>query len=304
MRDSEQSESLRLAGKGSNAEQGSDHEFAHVTYTHDLYKCDKANKNMKQILIIVIFIILSFEVKADYSYMRLSSLVCSADFGAIGTIVNIDNNYFYLNVEDYVLNKLEFDTLKIQKFVDWNCGRRYNKYEIGQRELVFFRKSNYVINDYELLGYGGGGEFELPIRNDSIYYNYSYGRLKPYSLKIFLIALGDFEQIRQKTKETSITISKEEQESFSNKLELHKLFIECQTTTNTNQIEVSTNSYPANLEKNHLYQDYENKIYFFNFDIDSIFLSVEDADVWKQDNYFIVKPKDAWTRRVLNVYAL
>jgi hypothetical protein len=258
---------------------------------------------MKQIIILTLLLSLGLKAKAEYRYMSLTTLVCEADFGAIGTIVKLDSSYFYLKVENYVLNKLEFDTLKIQKFTDWPCGRRHEKYEIGQKELVFFRKSNYVIDDYDLLGYGYGGEFELPIKGDSIFYNYSYGSLKSYQLKTFLYALNDFNLLKQKTKETTKPISKDEQELFSTKSELHKLFIECRKRNYEIEFDISTKGYIGNLEKNHLYQDYENKIHIFGFDIDSIYLSVDDAEVWKAENYFIVKPKDAWTRRWLNVYS-
>ena len=172
-------------------------------------------------LILLLLILNCFPAKADYRNINLPTLVCDADYGAIGTIVAIDKSYFYLKVQDYVMSRLEFDTLKIQKFENWNCGKRYDKYEIGQRELVFFRKSNYVISDYELLGYGAGGEFELPIRNDSIYYHFSYGRLQPYNLADFVAAIKDLDKIRQKTKETSKGISKEEQQSFAAKSPLH-----------------------------------------------------------------------------------
>ncbi len=259
---------------------------------------------MKQILLILFFITFSLNAKADYGYMRLSSLICEADYGVIGTIVKVDKSYFYLEVEKYVLGILAFDTVKILRFEDWNCGRRYNTYEIGQKELVFFRKSNYVIDDYDFLGYGAGGEFELPIRNDSIYYNNSYGRLQSYSLKYFLTALKDFDEIKQKTKETSQSISKIEQEHFAAKSELHRIFIECKARKTRTDLLVPTKGYFANLEMNYLYQDYENKVYAFDFDIDSIVLSVEDAEVWKEDNYFIVKPTGTWTRRWLKIYAL
>jgi hypothetical protein len=258
---------------------------------------------MKHIFLFFNLLLFVQKAKADYGYMSLSSLVCEADFGAVGTIVKLDKNYFYLKVENYVLNKLEIDTLKIQKFTDWSCGRRHEKYEVGQKELVFFRKSNYVIDNYDLLGYGGGGEFELPIIGDSIFYNYTYGNIKPYPLKNFINALIDFNELKKKTKESSKLISIDEQKLFSSKSELHKTFIECRKRNYEPEFDISTKGYIGNLEKNHLYQDYENKIYVFGFDIDSIYLSVDDAEVWKTKNYFIVNPKDAWTSRWVNVYA-
>jgi hypothetical protein len=244
-----------------------------------------------------------FQAKADYRYLSLSTLVCDVDYGAIGTIVAIDNSYFYLKVQEYLINKLEFDTLKIQKFENWTCGTRYDEYKIGQRELVFFRKSNYVISDYELLGYGGGGEFELPIHNDSIYYKFSYNKLQPYKLDDFIDAIKDLDNLRQKTKKTTIGISKEEQQSFAAQSVLHKLFIECKSYQNENKFEIPRQGYIVNLEKNYLYQDYENKVIIPNLNSDSVFLSVNDAIVRKQEQYFVIIPKSGWTRRWLDVYS-
>lgn len=257
---------------------------------------------MKQIIFFIFLLTFGLKAKADYRYMNLSTLVCEADYAAVGTIVKLDKSYFYLNVEHYFLSKLEIDTLKIQKFTNWNCGMRHEEYQVGQRELVFFRKSNYVIEDYDLLGYGGGGEFELPIKGDSIFYNYSYGKLKSYELKTFLNALKDFNTLKENNKESAKPISKDEQNTFASKSEFHKLFIECKKSNYQTELDISKIGYIGNLEKNHLYQDYENKIYIYGFDIDSIYLSVEDAEVWKAQNYFIVKPKDAWSRRWLNVH--
>ena len=239
---------------------------------------------------------------ADYRYLSLSRLVCEADYAATGTIVRYDRNYFYLKVADYLFGRLPFDTLRIQKFEDWSCGRRYDKYRVGQKELVFFRKSNYVIEDYELLGYGGGGEFELPIREDSIFYRFSYRGLKSYHLGDFLTALKDFNVVKQKTRETSVALSMNEQAEFASRSAIHKLFIECKSYRNESTFEIPLKGYIVNLESNTLYQGYENKVHVTGFDPDSIVLSVEDAEVWKQDQYFVVKPKDGWTRRWLKVY--
>ncbi len=248
--------------------------------------------------------ILPLIAKADYSNISLSRLVCRADYGAIGTIVKLDKNYFYLEVDTYVLGELELDTLPIQRFENWNCGKRYAEYTIGQKELVFFRKSNYVIEDYELIGYGAGAEFELPISNDSLFYNYRYNRLQPYNLKEFLVALSDFDKIKQKTKENSIGISKDEQETFARKSEFHKLLITCRESQIEDNFKIPTKGCIVNLETNYLYQDYENKVYIPNINMDSVFLYVENADVWKREHYFIVKPKEGWVRRFLTVYSV
>jgi hypothetical protein len=236
--------------------------------------------------------------------MDLPFLVCSADYGAIGTIVHLDENYFYLKVEKFVTDSLGVDTLKIQRFEDWGCGRRYDVYEIGQREFVFFKKSNYIIEDYELVGYGSGCEFELPIRNDSIYYRYSFSGLRPYYLPNFIQAVSDLGQLKKRTQNNLTSVSSREQQLFAAKSQLHKLFIECSIYTYEPKVEFSPNGYIINGERNYMYQDYENKIFISNQKSDKIFLSAEDAEVWKKEAYFIVKPHKGWTRRWVNVYSI
>lgn len=255
---------------------------------------------MKNIFTIILIVGIFIKSRADYTYMTLSTLVCEADYAAVGTIVHLDESYFYLEVQDYVIGSLNIDTLKIQKFSNWSSGRRFFEYAIGQRELVFFRKSNYVIDKYDLLGYGSGGEFELPIINDSIYYNFRYGELRPYGLSDFLTALKDYSQAKIGLER----LTDEDRLLFASKSELHRVFIECEISPRIAPITAPTGRYLANLEKSFLYQDYPNKVYPFGFDIDSIELSVDDAFIMKRDGYFIVKPKEGWTRRWLNIYSI
>ena len=91
---------------------------------------------------------------------------------------------------------------------------------------------------------------------------------------------------------------------FSNKSDLHKRFIEYQANNKVKDFEISNKGMLVNLERNYLYEDYENKIYVSTLILDSIYLTVEDAEVWRETNYFVVKPKSGWTRRWLNVYSI
>ncbi len=259
---------------------------------------------MNKILPLLFIILLQNVAKADYKYMPLSSLVCMADYAAIGKIVDLDDSYFYLKVDKYVLNELELDTLKIQKTEDWLCGWRHEKYSIGQKELVFFRKSNYIIKDYDLLGYGAGGEFELSIIGDTIFYHKSIGYMQPYLLKDFITALKDYDEVKRKAIESKTEVSTSIQNTFSEKSELHKLFIECKLRKKREHFELPQNGVVFNLERNYLYQDYDNKVFIPNHDMNDIFLEVDNAEVKKQDGYFIMNPKDAWTRRFIRVYAI
>ncbi len=183
---------------------------------------------MKQLIAIFIFTFCITTAKADYGYLHLCEMLKKADYGAIGTIIKIDRNYFYLKVDKYLLNELNRDTLPIVKYENWSCGRRYAEYKVGQKEIVFFRKSNYVINDHELLGYGGGNEYELLIVGDSIEYQSSYGYVKKYGLNIFLNAISDYYKLFKNKNENRATPSESEKISFLKISPLHKKLIECE----------------------------------------------------------------------------
>jgi hypothetical protein len=182
---------------------------------------------MKRFVTTFIAIIIAFSSKGEYRYLSLSQLVCRADFAAMGTIVALDENYFYLKVDEYVLGRLEIDTLAIQRFSDWACGMRAKPYAVGQEELVFFQKSNYVIDQYELLGYGMGGEFELPMDKNTVYYNSGYNEQQPYKRSSFLRALRDLHKYREILNDRGASSAETERTRLIRKSSLHRRFIEC-----------------------------------------------------------------------------
>jgi hypothetical protein len=259
---------------------------------------------MKYLQILILFFCF-FKAKADYSYMSLSNLVCKSEYGAIGTIIDFDKNYFYLKVEKYVLNEMEFDTLKIQRFYDWTCAKRYEEYKIGQQEFVFFNKSNNLIEEYDLIYCGFGGEFELQIKENSIFYSYGYNKQKEYSLNDFLIALSDFNEVKIKLKNSNKLLSNDELYQYSKRSELHNIFFNCKIEDKKYQnIDFSKNSIIVDLEKNFLYKKYENKIHVFGHNNDSINLVVEDAEYWREKDFYIIKPYDSAYRCIVKVFSL
>jgi GldM C-terminal domain len=258
---------------------------------------------MKKLLLLLVFVLGITTARADYGYMTLCEMIQEAHYGALGTIVKIDNNYFYLKVEKYILNSLEMDTLPIVKFENWPCAQRYAEYAVGQKEIVFFRKSNYVIDDYELFGFGAGDEYELPIFNDTVKYQRSYGKLDNHNLYDFLNAINDYDKLNKDTKSTSKEIDTKGIDAFAQKSNLHKLIIKCRAAEKEEDFEIPDKGIIMNLERNYLYEDYENKIFISNLTGDSIYMTVDNAEVWKEEGYFVVKPKNGWTRRWLNVYS-
>lgn len=183
---------------------------------------------MKALLAILLFTFNVFMAKADYGYLRLCEMIQKADYGVVGTIIKIDINYFYLKVDSFILNEFIKDTLPIVKYENWNCGRRFAEYKVGQKEVVFFRKSNYIIDDYELLGYGGGNEYEMLIEDDSIQYQSNYGHVISYNLNVFLNAVSDYNKLFKNKNEHRSTISQRDKISFIKKSTLHKKLIECE----------------------------------------------------------------------------
>jgi len=258
---------------------------------------------MKYYITLIVFCFYSLTAKADYGYLSLCQMIQNADYGALGTIVKIDKNYFYLKVDRYILSNLKSDTLPIVKFESWACAKRYAEYEVGQKEIVFFRKSNYVIDDYELIGYGGGDEYELPISNDTVKYQSSYGKLDSYSLNSFIEAVKDYEKLTENIRGTSKKIGTKDIDAFTQKSPLHKQLIKCKDSKQVKDFEIPNKGIIMNLERNYLYEDYENKIFVSNSTKDSIYMTVDDAEVWKEGTYYVVKPKSGWTRRWLNVYS-
>lgn len=139
--------------------------------------------------------LIKIDAFADYSYMPLSKLVSDADYCVIGSIVKLDQNYFWFRIEKKLWGNIDADTIPIMRFRDWMCGERYAAYEIGQKEIVFFKKSNYLIADFEYMGYGGGGEYELAYLSDSVGYNESYGHLVFFKTSEFISAISEYHSI-------------------------------------------------------------------------------------------------------------
>jgi hypothetical protein len=257
---------------------------------------------MKTLMILTLAILLAVSSRADYGAYQLSHLIASADFAAIGKIVKVDKNYFYFQVKEYILNSLKLDTIAILKFEDWACAQRYQAYKVGQIELVFFQKSNYALDDYEILGYGAGDEFELPIFGDSIMYQGKFPRKQMYTYSSIVQVIKDYNKLLEPIRGTSKLIPESEKLSFSGKSNLHSQIIEYYTSYTSRDYDISTQGVIVNLEHNYLYEGYENKIYLSsNLNRDSIFLSADDAQIRAVNNYFIITPKSSSPSRWINV---
>ena len=119
---------------------------------------------MKKTGIILILILSTNLLRADYSPLKLYELVIKADKILYGTIVELDSGKYKLHIEGSLTG--ETGTITILRFTDWPCAYRWTEYEIGQRLFVFlFQKNgNYITMS-------AGNEGELPIQNDTVYIN-------------------------------------------------------------------------------------------------------------------------------------
>lgn len=156
-------------------------------------------------------------VKADYTYMSLSNVIMTAEYGVVGTIVKLDKNYFWLRTDSVIFGKNDVDTFPILRFRAWPCGTRYDDYKIGQKEIAFFTRSNKVIDIFDYVGIGYGSEFELPIsqNNDSVEYQYSYAKFKSFELRASISAIRSFKNLIDSLTKTKKPLPKADSLKFS-----------------------------------------------------------------------------------------
>lgn len=262
---------------------------------------------MKPLFAFLLCLLLCTGAKADYGYLHLGEVVEAADYGLVGTIVKLDVNYFWLKIDSVLFGDMHSDTIPIMRFTDWSCAIRFADYGIGQREVVFIRKSNHEIDKFEYVASKGAGEFELPIIDSTVSYQYSFGKLKDFKLNELVAAARDFKTIFAEGRQGKVEVKE-----FAKKSEAHEYL--------SRAFRVLTKSLPGdpdedgvskrmngaaiyNAEAKYLYNKYDNKLKIIipGYDPESLIVEVEEAEVHKEGNYYVVKPIDGWTRRWLNV---
>lgn len=108
------------------------------------------------------FLACTLQVRADYVPQTLSQLILRAEKVLYGEITCVDDNVFEIRV----LESLDADggRVTIRKFEEWNCGKRWFDYEVGQKSMFFLRRL-----DSAWYPMGGGNEGELPIHDNRVY---------------------------------------------------------------------------------------------------------------------------------------
>lgn len=117
---------------------------------------------MKRILIIGTLLLNGLTSRADYRPLELYEMIIKAEKIVYGTIVELDSNYFTLNIEGSLTS--DSGNLKIARFLDWPCASRWTNYKVGQRLFLFLTTWN-----NELVSMSGGNEGEHPILENSVF---------------------------------------------------------------------------------------------------------------------------------------
>lgn len=101
---------------------------------------------------------------ALYALTPFYRMVATADLVVSGTITDVGEKTFTLEISRSLVGQQPKKAIKIHKFRNWPCACRWSKYEASQKVVVFLRKS-----DKSCHIIGGGGEGEMPIVDGYVY---------------------------------------------------------------------------------------------------------------------------------------
>ena len=119
----------------------------------------------------VLFLILLFTIPAfaDYAPPDTWELLGASNLIVEGTIVHVGSEKIRVEISQVVAGEHSSDSIKIEKFEDWTCGRRWTQYQKGQSAIFCLREQEGLFgNTYSVIG--GGNEGEMPTSGGSVYY--------------------------------------------------------------------------------------------------------------------------------------
>lgn len=257
---------------------------------------------IRSFLLIILLTASVIAAKADYRYRSISEIVAKNNYAAIGTIVRLDTNYFWLKVDSMITGEWQRDTIPIMRFYDWSCAVRYAEYQIGQKEIVFFNKSNNVLPEFEYLGYGGGGEFELQLIGDTVVkYSASYGESYALGFDSLLHALKDYYKLRRELKREVLP---NDWKQFEKKSRLHKIIGPSKGYDYSNRLVISE-SVSSSYNK-YLFAGCNNRVEITvpKVKIKNVFIEADDAMGYRLGDEFYVKPNVGITSTWVKILAV
>lgn len=105
---------------------------------------------------------------ADYEPIPLHELVVGADLLVRGTIMEVREKTFEVEVLKVIRGSARSKRIEVQRFVDWTGSARWTSYQAGQGVLLFLLKEDGDAGpSWRILGVGGEGE--MPIEEGFIY---------------------------------------------------------------------------------------------------------------------------------------
>lgn len=102
----------------------------------------------------------------SYRYWSLGELIAKSEAVVFGEIIDLNDDFVFIKPKTIVAGNVVDSVIKLHRFHTWHCGKRKYDYKIGLEELIFVRRSNYILDKHDYLGYGAGGENELVLKGN------------------------------------------------------------------------------------------------------------------------------------------
>lgn len=274
----------------------------------------------RKLIFVLIVTLAAFNANASYFRMHPAQVIEYADIAFVGTIVNVDTECYTVEIEKMLYGDYSKKTISVVKFLSWSSYYRVRGYEVGQKEIVFTKKSNYTGHSFEYISIGAGNEGEIEIIGDSACV--LLDKINPatkYNINDFCNAIIDYHSNLDKidsfyNKESEkyygfITKAILDTVKYSNELilELEKKSIAHQMLINYKGMDFKSNLYSAHFFEYKydckkfeyktdcwgcLFRNFNNKVEIkvVGYKIDSIHLVSNECKIFRTGHDFFVRP--------------
>ncbi|MCC6357301.1 MAG: hypothetical protein IT450_01045 [Phycisphaerales bacterium] len=122
---------------------------------------------MQRCAFVFLVSVMASTVRASFDPLNFAEVVGSADLIVAGTIVDLTESDFRIDVSDVLHGDGGLKQLRVKRFGDWTCAKRWTPYANGQRLLFFLWSDSDDGGVWRILG--AGDEGEMPIDGEFIY---------------------------------------------------------------------------------------------------------------------------------------
>jgi hypothetical protein len=106
---------------------------------------------------------------AKYLPLPLADMFGSSDLIVTGTIVEVGETTFVLQIDKVVAGEFDDPRLEVTRFRDWACASRWAPYEPEQRVLLCLFRATDTEGNPKWAIRSGGGEGEMPIVDGEVH---------------------------------------------------------------------------------------------------------------------------------------